>query len=276
MLFKFVAGNKLLDSLKVGNKLIKNQKIPIINYISENKKSEKHHVYNELNQLINQVNQNYMIALKLSSIDFDINYANNLSELCKTKQINLVIDAEENSNYYKSRDLVNNLILKYDTVNNDTLKNSFRIFKTYQMYRRDSLLELHDDFEFFNKRNKKLSAKIVRGAYFNQESNDGHLYDKKKDTDTNYNLAILKCSENNNNFHILATHNKYSIDLAKKLNNNQFIIANLMGMNENYINNLDTKLYKATYVPYGPYKDMIPYLTRRLYENLDIIKYTIQ
>ena len=24
------------------------------------------------------------------------------------------------------------------------------------------------------------------------------------------------------------------------------------------------------------YKDMIPYLTRRLYENLDIIKYTIQ
>ena len=44
------------------------------------------------------------------------------------------------------------------------------------MYRRDSLLELHDDFKFFNKRNKKL----VRGAYFNQESNDGHLYDKKK------------------------------------------------------------------------------------------------
>ena len=52
------------------------------------------------------------------------------------------------------------------------------------MYRRDSLLELHDDFKFFNKRNKKLSAKLVkklvRGAYFNQESNDGHLYDKKK------------------------------------------------------------------------------------------------
>ena len=84
MLFKFVAGNKLLDSLKVGNNLIKSQKIPIINYIAENKKSEKHHVYNELNQLINQVDQNYMIALKLSSIDFDINYANNLAEL-KTK-----------------------------------------------------------------------------------------------------------------------------------------------------------------------------------------------
>ena len=273
MLFKYVAGNKLLDSLKVGNNLIKSQKIPIINYISENKKSEKHHVYNELNQLINQVNQNYMIALKLSSIDFDINYANNLVELCKTKKINLVIDAEENSNYYKSRDLVNNLILKYDTVNNDRLLNSFRIFKTYQMYRRDSLLELHDDFKFFNKRNKNLSAKLVRGAYFNQESNDGHLYDKKKDTDTNYNSAIIKCSENNN-FHILATHNKYSIDLAKKTSD-RFIIANLMGMNENYIDNLDLK-FKATYVPYGPYKDMIPYLTRRLYENIDMIKSIIQ
>ena len=43
---------------------------------------------------------------------------------------------------------------------------------------------------------------------------------KKKDTDENYNLAIIKCSENNNNFHNLASHNKYSIDLAKKLNYN--------------------------------------------------------
>ena len=36
-----------------------------------------------------------------NTFDFDINYANSLTELCKTKKINLVIDAEENSNYYK-------------------------------------------------------------------------------------------------------------------------------------------------------------------------------
>ena len=35
----------------------------------------------------------------------------------------------------------------------------------------------------------------------------------------------------------------------------------------------NTNIKKATYIPYGPYKEMIPYLTRRLYENMDTIKY---
>ena len=44
-----------------------------------------------------------------------------------------------------------------------------------------------------------------------------------------------------------------------------------MGMNEEYLKKLDCN--KATYIPYGPYKEMIPYLIRRLYENIDQIKY---
>ena len=32
----------------------------------------------------------------------------------------------------------------------------------------------------------------------------------------------------------------------------------------------------GTYVPYGPYREMIPYLGRRLYENIDSIKYILK
>jgi proline dehydrogenase len=141
------------------------------------------------------------------------------------------------------------------------------------MYRKDSLLELYDDIKYFNNSNCLFSSKLVRGAYYNSEYKDGHLFNKKEDTDNNYNLGIIKCNEYNTIHNIIASHNIKSITLAKDLNkdSNKFIIANLMGMNQNYMNNLNVK--KATYIPYGPYKEMIPYLTRRLYENIDSIKY---
>lgn len=45
-----------------------------------------------------------------------------------------------------------------------------------------------------------------------------------------------------------------------------------MGMNEKYMSTI-TNIQKAKYIPYGPYREMIPYLTRRIYENIDQIKY---
>ena len=47
-----------------------------------------------------------------------------------------------------------------------------------------------------------------------------------------------------------------------------------MGMKEKEYNK-HTKNGESihVYIPYGPYWDMIPYLTRRLYENLDQIKF---
>ena len=78
---------------------------------------------------------------------------------------------------------------------------------------------------------------MVRGAYWNSEKQDGHLYVNKKETDFNYNKSILFLSKNNINTQIiLATHNQESINLGTLLNhqNNKriFQFAHLLGMRE--------------------------------------------
>ena len=266
MLFKFVAGNNINKVILKSKFFLNRKTIPIINYISENNINNSNKNFIEYQKLIHNINDNYIIALKLSSLNFERRNINKICELCQTKNIKLIIDAENNKNIKKYREITNSLLMKHN-------KNNLNIIKTYQMYRKDSILELYDDLKFASLNNSFFSAKLVRGAYWYEDKNTSNLYIKKEDTDINYNLAILKCYESNYNNHIIATHNHRSISLATKvgLKNNKFIIANLLGMNQKYMKNINHK--KAIYIPYGPYLEMLPYLSRRLYENYDQIKY---
>ena len=73
---------------------------------------------------------------------------------------------------------------------------------------------------------------------------------------------------------ICATHNEYSIDKALSLNNTNISYAHLMGMSDSCSLKLAKNGYHMLkYVPYGAFKDTFPYLTRRLFENLDFTKY---
>ena len=265
MLYRFVAGNNINKVLSKSKIFLNKKTIPIINYISENNNNNNNN-FIEYKKLINNVNNNYIIALKLSSLNFDETNINKICELCEKKNIKLIIDAENDKNIEEYRKITNSLLLKYN-------KNNLNIIKTYQMYRKDSILELYDDLKISNFRNSFFSAKLVRGAYWHEDKNTSNLYIKKENTDINYNLGILKCYESKYNNHIIASHNHNSINLATKLGikNNKFIIANLLGMNNQYMEKINHK--KAVYIPYGPYLEMIPYLIRRLYENYDQIKY---
>lgn len=265
MITKFIAGNKIKHALNICKNIETKHYIPIINYVTEH--SSNNNVYNEYNNIIKNVkNKNYFIALKPSALNFNKDKLFSIANSCKNNNIKLIIDAENNNNIKEYRNIVNELIYKY----ND---NSSTIIKTYQMYRKDSLLELKDDITFFDEKNKLLSCKLVRGAYLNTEYKQGHLYNKKKNTDYNYNKGILEINKINKEKHLICTHNKESILLAMDLDkhNNKFIITNLLGMNQQYMDTI--KHCKSSYIPYGPYWDMIPYLTRRLYENLDQIKF---
>lgn len=43
-------------------------------------------------------------------------------------------------------------------------------------------------------------------------------------------------------------------------------------MRESIFNDLNNENVHV-YIPYGSYREMIPYLIRRLYENIDMLKY---
>jgi hypothetical protein len=83
MLFKFVAGNNLKSALKKSNNLLLKNNIPIINYVSEDCKiNNEKIVFNEYNNLINNINNKYILALKLSSLNFNKNYINDIALKC--------------------------------------------------------------------------------------------------------------------------------------------------------------------------------------------------
>ena len=76
-----------------------------------------------------------------------------------------------------------------------------------------------------------------------------------------------------------ATHNPKSIEYAKQLANTTsrpIEYAHLMGISNKETYKLAADGYKVfKYIPFGHLQDTIPYLTRRLYENYDIVRYII-
>lgn len=264
MLFRYIAGSNVYSAFKKGNALLKLGKTPVINYAIETS-NNKHCVYKEYYKLSKLINNRFKVAIKLSSFDFDHDLTNDVINVFKSKNIKVLVDAESNALDSNYQSLINKLLTEHN-------KDNINIYKTYQMYRKDSLHTLKTDLDIYG---DKLGIKLVRGAYWDSEKKGEHLYLNKNETDTNYNDGIYEIynREMNSINTILATHNTKSINLGLLLNTYKpsFEFGHLMGMKENKYKNIDGKV--NVYIPYGPYKEMIPYLFRRLYENKDTIKH---
>ena len=129
-----------------------------------------------------------------------------------------------------------------------------------------------------------LGAKLVRGAYMEKERKraaemgyPSPIQDTKDDTDRDFNDAIKYCVEHIDDIASCnATHNHQSNQLQaalieeKKLprNHPHLNFCQLLGMSDNITFNLAASGYNvAKIVPYGPVKEVIPYLIRRAREN---------
>ena len=140
------------------------------------------------------------------------------------------------------------------------------------MYRPDYYEIFKEDL--LKERNYKIGFKLVRGAYLNEEIKGGWIAKSKKETDDNYNGSILMFNEYNKKDNLIcATHNEKSCYLAATLNNENIEFAQLMGMSNNLTQKLSSKNTVYKYIPFGNLYETMPYLTRRLYENIDFTKY---
>ena len=243
----------------------------ILDYANENPKNYNNN-FKKIMSLINNYSHSF-ISVKLSSLNFDEGIANEIVESAIENKSKILIDAENFLVQDKINYISNNLVKQHNI-------NQVNVYKTYQMYRKDSFHLLKNDF--LQPRNYFIGCKLVRGAYINLDKKHGILYDKIKDTHYNFDKSVkfLSNKMNKNDVLMCATHNEISIDKATKLIDNKNLknieFAQLMGMHDKLSEKLANNYKVFKYLPYGNFTDTIPYLLRRLYENYPMINHIIK
>ncbi|MCA1750492.1 MAG: proline dehydrogenase family protein [Flavobacteriales bacterium] len=161
------------------------------------------------------------------------------------------------------------------------------VHNTLQMYRHDRLAHLIEAYEKAKAEDYYYGVKIVRGAYMDKEreraeENDypSPIQPDKASTDRDFNAAILFCIEHIDGIEFCAgTHNEESCMLmAAELvrhgidpNDRRAYSAQLLGMSDHISFNLSAAGFNvAKYVPFGPVKEVMPYLIRRADENTSV------
>ena len=305
---QFVGGETLLDTQKSIDLLYKYNVLTILDYGAEAKttKEELDGVMQEIVKAVEFAASNSSVPIvvtKLSGLadnqllirmqsnslltDDEENQKSQLirrlDSICKRAhdlKVGVMIDAEESWVQITIDSMVEEMMEKYN-------KKEVIVFNTFQLYRNDKLDYLKASYDRAMANGYMLGAKLVRGAYMDKERNfakDNNvasvINDTKEDTDRMYNDAVTFCMDNYNDISsACATHNVYSSMLQARLIDHKQIPKNhahvnfcqLYGMSDNITFNLAKAGYNvAKYLPYGPLKEVIPYLIRRAKENTSI------
>lgn len=197
-----------------------------------------------------------------------------------SKKVGVFIDAEETW----VQDPVDALtILMMDTFNKEWAV----VYNTLQHYRHDRIQFLKDSYEAAVERNFILGAKLVRGAYMEKERKRAEekgypspIQPNKESSDSDYNEGVKFCIDHIDRVAlVVASHNEYSNLYAAQLMQEKGLPLNhphihwsqLYGMSDNITFNLaHAGCSVSKYLPFGPIKDVIPYLMRRAQENTSV------
>ena len=204
---------------------------------------------------------------------------NTICQFAYNKNVAVFIDAEESWIQNAIDSIAKKMMEKYNT-------KKALIYNTIQLYRNDRITYLNTLLEL-SENNFFVGIKLVRGAYHEQEIERAKINNypcpvhlKKSDTDRDYNQALNICIDKIERLAICAgTHNENSSKVLVNLldekgidkNDDRIYFSQLLGMSDHISYNLSKANYNVSkYVPYGPVKDVIPYLIRRAEENTSI------
>lgn len=206
-----------------------------------------------------------------------------IDKICKKAfdlKVPVFIDAEDSWIQDAIDRIVDEMMQRYN-------KEEVYIYNTIQMYRWDRLDFLKASHLKAKQNGYKLGVKLVRGAYMEKEraraAEKGYkspIQENKEASDRDYDLALAYCVENVEDISLCGgTHNeKSSLHLADLIeknniakNDKRIYFAQLLGMSDHISYNLANAGYNvAKYVPYGPIREVLPYLIRRAEENTSV------
>ncbi|XP_045465452.1 proline dehydrogenase 1, mitochondrial [Harmonia axyridis] len=172
------------------------------------------------------------------------------------------------------------------------------VFNTYQCYLKNALDEVSTDLEQAKRQNFFFGAKLVRGAYIEQERARAAALGYEDPTNPNfeatsemYHKTLSECLRRIKEFKVksedkkiaimVASHNedtvRFAIEKMKELgiqpNDKVICFGQLLGMCDYITFPLGQSGYSAyKYIPYGPVKEVLPYLSRRAQENKGILQ----
>lgn len=203
-----------------------------------------------------------------------------ICKLAKEKDVEVLIDGEESWMQDAADGLCEDMMRKYNRIKPV-------VYNTLQTYRWDRLNYLKSLHERAKGDGFKVGFKIVRGAYMEKERDrarengyDSPICDNKLATDENFDTCMSYILNNLNIISLfIGTHNEQSCYLAMKMmedmgiekTDNNVWFGQLYGMSDHISFNLAKQGYNvAKYVPFGPVKDVMPYLIRRAEENTSV------
>ena len=203
-----------------------------------------------------------------------------ICHLAFKKDVRVLVDAEESWIQDAIDEIVLSMMMKYN-------KQKAIVYNTSQMYRHDRLNYLKTLHDVALRNNFFLGIKLVRGAYIEKENKRAKknnylspICRSKELTDQNFNNGASYILANLNKFSLFSgTHNEgsiYKIINIMEVNkidkdDTNIWFGQLYGMSDNITFNLASEGFNVIkYLPYGPIKEVIPYLIRRADENTSV------
>lgn len=196
------------------------------------------------------------------------------------KNIMVLIDAEETWIVEGVNQLADAMMARFN-------KERVIVFNTFQMYTWGAFPFLKEAVADAAAKGYLYGAKLVRGAYMEKERRRAQeqnykdpIQPDKAATDRDYDAAVDFCLRHIEKLWLfIGTHNEESCLKAAALmtelgiapDDKRVWFSQLYGMSDNISFNLAHAGYNvAKYLPYGPVKDVIPYLMRRAEENTSV------
>ncbi|XP_055373872.1 proline dehydrogenase 1, mitochondrial isoform X1 [Condylostylus longicornis] len=217
---------------------------------------------------------------------------NTIVKAAEDLDVRIMIDAEQTYFQPAISRITLEMMRKYN-------KEKAVVFNTYQCYLKETFREVCTDLEQAKRQNFYFGAKLVRGAYMEQEraraaalNYEDPINPTYEATTDMYHKTLTECLRRIKSFKdsgedlkkigiMVASHNedtvRFAIEKMKEIGiepeDKVICFGQLLGMCDFITFPLGQAGYSAyKYIPYGPVQEVLPYLSRRAQENKTVLK----